>query len=93
MGTGPTGLEFGENSLYRETWDTRRLGSTRRIVDCRRVLWVPGPRGQYSGKIRFIKKLSVQDEGVATCLNVVLTQQRYARESKANFMDGAVWGL
>ena len=30
---------------------------------CRRVLWVPGPRGQYSGKIRFIEKPGVQDEG------------------------------
>ena len=30
--------------------------------DCRRVLWVPGPWGQYSGKIRFIKKHGVQDE-------------------------------
>ena len=29
---------------------------------CRRLLWVPGPRGQYSGKIRFIKKPGVQDE-------------------------------
>ena len=31
--------------------------------DCRRLLWVPGPRGQYSGKIRFIEKRGVQDEG------------------------------
>ena len=31
--------------------------------DCRRVLWEPGPRGQYSGKIRFIEKYGVQDEG------------------------------
>ena len=23
--------------------------------DCRTVLWVPGPRGQYSGKSRFIE--------------------------------------
>ena len=30
---------------------------------CRRVPWVPGPRGQYSGKIRFIEKPGVQDEG------------------------------
>ena len=29
---------------------------------CRRVLWVPGRAGQYSGKIRFIEKLRVQDE-------------------------------
>ena len=31
--------------------------------DCRGVLGVPGPRGQYSGKIRFIEKRGVQDEG------------------------------
>ena len=31
--------------------------------DCRGVLGVPGPRSQYSGKIRFIEKLGVQDEG------------------------------
>ena len=30
---------------------------------CRRVLWVPGPRGLYSGKIRFIEKPGVHDEG------------------------------
>ena len=30
--------------------------------DCRRVLWVSGPRGQYSGKIRFIEKPGVQDD-------------------------------
>ena len=41
--------------------------------DCRRVLWVPGPRDQYSGKIRFIEKSGVQDEGVAMYLNVVRT--------------------
>ena len=29
---------------------------------CRRVLWLPGPRGQYSGKIRFIEKPGVQDD-------------------------------
>ena len=40
---------------------------------CRRVLWVPGPRGQYSVNIRFIEKPWVQDEGVAMWLNVVLT--------------------
>ena len=28
---------------------------------CRRVLWVPGPRVQYSGKIRFVEKPGVQD--------------------------------
>ena len=40
---------------------------------CRKILWAPGPRGQYSGKIRFIEKSGVQDEGVAMWLNVVLT--------------------
>ena len=35
--------------------------------------WVAGLRGQYSEKIRFIKKPGVYDEGVATWLNVVLT--------------------
>ena len=25
-------------------------------------MWVPGPRSQYSGKIRFIEKPGVQDE-------------------------------
>ena len=38
--------------------------------DCIRVLWVPDPWGQYSGKIRFIEKPGVQDEGgrhVAKC--------------------------
>ena len=30
----------------------------------RKVPWVPGPRDQYSGKIRFIEKSGVQDEGV-----------------------------
>ena len=39
---------------------------------------VPDPRGQYSGKIRFVEKPGVQDEsggggGVAMSLNVVLT--------------------
>ena len=29
--------------------------------DCRRVLWIPGPQGQYSGKVRFIKKPGIQD--------------------------------
>ena len=33
------------------------------VGDCRRVLWVLGPRDQYSGKIRFIEKPGVQDEG------------------------------
>ena len=31
--------------------------------DCRRILWVPGPRGQYSGKNRLIEKPGVKVEG------------------------------
>ena len=31
--------------------------------DCRGVLGVPGPWGQYLGKMRFIEKHGVQDEG------------------------------
>ena len=30
---------------------------------CRRVLWVPDPQSQCSGKIRFVEKPAVQDEG------------------------------
>ena len=41
--------------------------------DCRRVLWAPGPRSQYSRKIRFIEKPGVHDEVDAIWLNVVLT--------------------
>ena len=39
---------------------------------CRRVLWVPGLWGQYSGTIRFIEKPGVQDVVVAMWQNVVL---------------------
>ena len=35
----------------------------RDVTVCRRVLWEPGPWGQYSGKIRFMEKRGVQDEG------------------------------
>ena len=51
--------------------------------DCRRVVLVPGPRGKYSGKKRFIKKPGVQDEEVATCLNVVLTAPAAVRHERA----------
>ena len=34
----------------------RQSSGTGPCVECRRVLLVPGPRGQYSGKIRFIEK-------------------------------------
>ena len=41
---------------------------------CRRVLWVPGPRGKYSGKIRDLSRNpGYKSRGVAMLLNVVLT--------------------
>ena len=43
----------------------RQTSESEPCGDCRRVLWVPGPRGQNSGKIRFIEKRGVQDEGIA----------------------------
>ena len=49
---------------------TRHCSGTGPCGYCRSVLWVPDSRGQYSGKIRFIEKLEVQDEGgrhVAKC--------------------------
>ena len=50
----------------------RQSSGTGPCGDCRKVLWVPGPRGQYLGKIRFIEKPGVQDEVVAMWLNEVL---------------------
>ena len=41
----------------------RQTSGTRPYGDCRRVLLVLGTRGQYSGKILFIEKSRVQDEG------------------------------
>ena len=45
------------------TGRARQTSGTGPCGDCRRVLWVPGPWGQYSGKIRFIEKRGVQNEG------------------------------
>ena len=44
-------------------WRARQTSESGPCGDCRGVLGVPGPRGQYSGKIRFIEKRGVQDEG------------------------------
>ena len=41
----------------------RKSTGTGPCGDCRRALWVPGPWGQYMGKIRFIEKPGVQDLG------------------------------
>ena len=37
----------------------RQSSGTGPCGNCRMILWVPGPRGQYSGKIRFIEKPGV----------------------------------
>ena len=57
------------SGTFRESQAMFRDGT---VGYCRRVLWVPGPRGQYSGKNCFIEKPGIQDEGVAMWLNVVL---------------------
>ena len=41
----------------------RQSSGTGPCGDCRGVLRIPGPWGQYSGKIRFIEKPVVQDYG------------------------------
>ena len=43
--------------------------------DCRRILWVPGPWGQYSGKFVLSTKLGYKTNCVAIWLNVVLTPE------------------
>ena len=40
----------------------RQSSGTGPCGDYRRVMWLPGPQGQYSGTIRFIEKNGVQDE-------------------------------
>ena len=42
---------------------SKETSGRRSCGDCRRVLLVPGPWGQYSGKIRLIEKPGIQDEG------------------------------
>ena len=52
--------------------------------------------GQYSGKICYIEKAGLQDEGVATWLNVVVTTHPSSgmpRENQAKFNDRTVLGL
>ena len=63
----------------------RQSSGTRPCVDCRRVPLVPGPRGQYSGIIRFIEKSGVQDQGVAMSLNV-MSNLRYETESELSVL-------
>ena len=71
MGTGdlcrvpPAAVRHGRGA--------RQHSGTVPCGDCRRDIW-----GQYSGKIRFIEKSGVQDEGVAMWLNIVLNYPRVA---------------
>ena len=44
-------------------WRTRQSSGTGPCGDCRRVLLVLGPRGPYSGKIRFSRHLSYKTRG------------------------------
>ena len=64
--------------------------------DCRMVLWVAGPLGQYSGKFVLSRNLEYKTMGVAMWLNVVLTTPSSSgtpRERQAKLRDGTVWGL
>ena len=48
----------------------RQSSATGPCGDCKGVLWVTGPLGQYSGKIRLIEKPGIEDKGglyVAKC--------------------------
>ena len=67
------------------TGRARQTSGTRPSVDCRKVLWVPGSRGQYLGEIRFIEKPEVQDEVVAMWLNEVITPGK--PNPKSNLRD------
>ena len=60
MGPGDARLVPLAAIRHRRARQTSEWGS---CGDCRRVLWEPGPWGQYSGKIRFIEKYGVKDEG------------------------------
>ena len=54
----------------------RQNSGTGPCGDCRMFPWVPGPRGQNSGIIRFIEKPGVQNKGVAMWLSV-MSDYRY----------------
>ena len=65
-------------------------------VDCRRGMWVPGPRGQYTGKIHFIEKPGVQGDGgrhVAKRSTDHPLQQRYPAGKPELLRDGTAWGM
>ena len=89
--SSPNG-EMGPEDVCRVPLAAVRHGRARQTSesgpcgDCRGVLGVPGPRGQYSGKIRFIEKRGYKTRGVARLLNIVLTPGKPTL--KSNFRDG-----
>ena len=58
-------MDVPSSGASRESQETSETGS---CGDCKRILWLPNPRSQYSRKIRLIEKSWVQDEGVAIWL-------------------------
>ena len=70
----------------------RQSSGTGPCGDCRRVLWVPGPRSQYWRKIRFIEKPGIQDERIDMCLYVVLTPGSLPRSQSSGTGSSAGCG-
>ena len=55
----------------------RQSSGTGPCGDCRKLLWVPGPRGQYSGKFVLSRNPGHKTRRDALWLNVVLTPGSY----------------
>ena len=64
-----------------------RARQTSESGPCRRVLWVPDPWSQYSGKIRFIENMGYKTRGVAMFLKIVLTPRQAYPEVKLQGRD------
>ena len=61
----------------------RESSGTGPCGDCRRAMWLPNPRSQCSGKIRFIEKPGYKTMGVVMWLNVVLTPRSLPRSQSS----------
>ena len=70
---------------------SRQTSGTGPCGDCRRVLYVPDPRGQYSGEIRFNEPQGVN--GHRRHVFCAPPSSGSPQESQAVFSDGTVWGL
>ena len=68
----------------------RQRPGTGPCAECRRVLWALGPRGQYSGKVRFIEKPGYKARGIAMWLNVVLTPVSLPRSQSSGTGSSAI---